>query len=666
MSKVTPLSDSDPRPPAKGEPRAAEAADVAKARPPGEGAGSDRDVADTPDPPSLIWPPPEDELHDWEVLHLNSTGNTLIDVMKYQPERPQPPAPAGPAARSGYPTGTQPFAPPAAPPASEAPSGGGGPENLAETQLIEPLTRPEEGLPVDPPTIPNLQHVRPPSATRPPAPRRIGPPPLHEPGPDDTNPGLITRIIPVPPQFRNPAAPPGRAPQPTPPPQSPPARETTVSMADTLPAGIPRARVIAPETWPGSDPAGGAGRAAPPPRSVPRDASTRPEPVEHKYEYVPPPQPAPPQPTPPASIDAYQAGAPIPEARRPSSSRSAQLWRVVVWVLALAIVIQLAFLFLRTLRGSAEPLSLGTIVVESAPSGAEVLVDGEPRGKTPFRAELAAGPHRLEVRSGETRRPLAVTVQGGALSSHYVDLAGDAGAEPPAAAGATAAIEVRSDPPGARVEIGGVSRGTTPVIVPGLEPGRYEVKVSGPFRAITRHVTATAGEQALVVVTPARGRDAGSGGGNTSSAPPDPAPAPPPTARGFFTVQSPLVLRVIRNGEWLGTSEDTRLALPPGSHVVSLENDSVGFREQRTIEIVSGRTTEIPVQLPQGALNINARPWAEVFIDGQRVAETPIAQLALPVGVHEIVFRHPTFGERRVTALVKVGVPGRAFVDFTR
>jgi hypothetical protein len=43
-----------------------------------------------------------------------------------------------------------------------------------------------------------------------------------------------------------------------------------------------------------------------------------------------------------------------------------------------------------------------------------------------------------------------------------------------------------------------------------------------------------------------------------------------------------------------------------------------------------------------------------VFIDGNPVGETPIANLALPIGTHQVVFRHPELGERRQTIVVKV------------
>ena len=55
-----------------------------------------------------------------------------------------------------------------------------------------------------------------------------------------------------------------------------------------------------------------------------------------------------------------------------------------------------------------------------------------------------------------------------------------------------------------------------------------------------------------------------------------------------------------------------------------------------------------------------------VSIDGERIGETPVSQLSLPIGIHEIVFRHPEHGERRTSVIVKIGATGRAFADFTK
>ena len=53
-------------------------------------------------------------------------------------------------------------------------------------------------------------------------------------------------------------------------------------------------------------------------------------------------------------------------------------------------------------------------------------------------------------------------------------------------------------------------------------------------------------------------------------------------------------------------------------------------------------------------------------MDGDRVGETPIGNLPLTIGSHEIVFRHPEFGEQRHAATVGLKAPARLSVDMRK
>ena len=56
--------------------------------------------------------------------------------------------------------------------------------------------------------------------------------------------------------------------------------------------------------------------------------------------------------------------------------------------------------------------SLGTLLVASSPSGAQVLIDGQNRGQTPASIRLPAGPHRLVVTlNGDQRAEQTVLVE---------------------------------------------------------------------------------------------------------------------------------------------------------------------------------------------------------------------------------------------------------------
>jgi hypothetical protein len=74
----------------------------------------------------------------------------------------------------------------------------------------------------------------------------------------------------------------------------------------------------------------------------------------------------------------------------------------------------------------------------------------------------------------------------------------------------------------------------------------------------------------------------------------------------------------------------------------------------------------IAVDLPQQRISLNAVPWAEVWIDGVRAGETPIGNLPIAVGPHEIVFRHPELGEQRHATTVTLTGPARLSVDLRK
>jgi hypothetical protein len=103
--------------------------------------------------------------------------------------------------------------------------------------------------------------------------------------------------------------------------------------------------------------------------------------------------------------------------------------------------------------------------------------------------------------------------------------------------------------------------------------------------------------------------------------------------------------------------------VPVGTHDIEMVNDALGFRMVQRVSVSAGQTTAVNVPVPSGTLSLNALPWAEVFVGDRRLGETPIANLELPIGRHEIVFRHPQFGERRETVLVTLREPARLGVD---
>jgi hypothetical protein len=132
------------------------------------------------------------------------------------------------------------------------------------------------------------------------------------------------------------------------------------------------------------------------------------------------------------------------------------------------------------------------------------------------------------------------------------------------------------------------------------------------------------------------------------------------------TFVAPFELQIVEDGDLLGTTRMARLMLPAGRHRIDLVNGPTQFRTTVAVNVVAGRTTKVPVAIPNGSISINALPWANVTLDGKDLGATPVATQSLPVGPHELILRHPKLGERRQTVIVPANGPLRVMVDLGR
>ena len=124
---------------------------------------------------------------------------------------------------------------------------------------------------------------------------------------------------------------------------------------------------------------------------------------------------------------------------------------------------------------------------------------------------------------------------------------------------------------------------------------------------------------------------------------------------GGIRVISPVAVQIVEGERILGSSANGPVFTTPGVHQLDLINNVLGYRTSQTVRVVAGRVVPLQIEPPNGTISINAQPWAQVWIDGKAVGDTPLANLSVPLGEHEVVFRHPQFGERRQKAVVQAG-----------
>jgi hypothetical protein len=278
----------------------------------------------------------------------------------------------------------------------------------------------------------------------------------------------------------------------------------------------------------------------------------------------------------------------------------------------------------------------GSATIVSRPDGAEVLIDGASKGVTPLKLTLPVGTYTLELHNGTSKRTVPLQIEAGSAVRQYVDLA-------PADAG-VGRIDVSSDPPGAQVTVDGTPRGVTPLAIASIEPGQHRVALVSGDNTVSRLVTVSAGSTSSVLLSL----------------------APSGAAGGWVSIKAPFEMTVLENGKTIGTTGMDSLMLPAGAHELEVQSTAYSFSTTMNVKVLAGKTITLPVALPKGTLSINALPWADITLDGQPMGQTPLGNLSVTIGSHEVVWRHPQLGERRQTVKVTAGAPVRAGMDLTK
>lgn len=264
---------------------------------------------------------------------------------------------------------------------------------------------------------------------------------------------------------------------------------------------------------------------------------------------------------------------------------------------------------------------------------------GRPRIEVPWkRVAVAAGLIAMVAAGAKTFGPQMLASDDGVRPPASEPVAPAPRVRVPAAGGASGRLEIETQPAGARVLLDGKPAGETPLVLDAVAAGRHTVTFISASGSVKRTVRIEAGRTAKLDV---------------------------PIFSGWVGVFAPFVLEVSEGGRMIGTTEEPRLMLSPGRHLLTLSNRDLGYRTTQTVDIEPGDVRSIRLD-PRGAANLNALPWAEVWLDGKKLGDTPLANLRLPLGVHDLRFRHPQFSERRVTVTVRADAPTAVSVDMAR
>ncbi|MBM4346185.1 MAG: PEGA domain-containing protein [Deltaproteobacteria bacterium] len=275
---------------------------------------------------------------------------------------------------------------------------------------------------------------------------------------------------------------------------------------------------------------------------------------------------------------------------------------------------------------------------DAASAGAEVVVDGEVKGKLPVKVQVAPGRHQIVVRkAGYVPWEKWTELKENQTASF--DIALKAQEKP------KGAILVSSTPANADVKINGAPKGKAPQLVENLEPGMYEVElVLDGHKPFKKNVTVGEGKRETVsgtldpIAPPPEAAPAG-----PASAPAAPTAAPAPPAPGELTVLCDAPGgKISLDGEEKGAAPAKVAGLKPGEHLV--ECNAPGFpKASQTVAVKSGETKTVQlspkaeVAATRGTLSVVCNvPNAKARLGDGEVKKTPCQFEGLQPGNHQV------------------------------
>lgn len=157
-----------------------------------------------------------------------------------------------------------------------------------------------------------------------------------------------------------------------------------------------------------------------------------------------------------------------------------------------------------------------------------------------------------------------------------------------------------------------------------------------------------------IVIPPAPEQRPAADKADKSSAPPVPAPRPAakpeaaPVAaagKGTLAVSSSTSVDIFEGDQYLG-SAPVSLELPAGMHILEYRH---GNMRKTTTHIINANETARAMIAFDATVQINSRPWAEVFLDGadrKDLGQTPLSGVRIPIG-SVLIFQNPQFQPKK-------------------
>ncbi len=274
----------------------------------------------------------------------------------------------------------------------------------------------------------------------------------------------------------------------------------------------------------------------------------------------------------------------------------------------------------------------GSLLVASTPSGAQVRINGAPRGVTPTVIDqLSEDNYLVEVvLDGYPSHSEQVRVTGGQRATINVDLA--------AGGGGVGRVRVSADVEGATIFIDGEDVGAPPVAQE-VTAGKHVIEARAPgYTKDTREVEIGPGETLVVTLSLKAATERAKG-----------------SLRIIANVQGALVS--VNGGPGVPAPHQQE-DLSPGTHFVTVS--APGYATwQKSVTLPPGGSQEVVAELTKaGRLEVKAAGGAaEVFINGKLAGKTPFLREDLEVGTYEVMVKRADGKQEEFTVAVGTAKP---------
>jgi hypothetical protein len=271
---------------------------------------------------------------------------------------------------------------------------------------------------------------------------------------------------------------------------------------------------------------------------------------------------------------------------------------------------------------------IGTATFASVPSGAQVFVDGQPVGTTPVRVELQVGRHNVELQLKGAKRTQSLEV----VHGQDVGVAIDWKAKP------VGGLQAASVPPGAKVIIDGRTRGVTPLTLHDIVAGQHTVVLETALGSVRRQITVSEGRTETLSES---------------------------IYAGWLHVSAPIDVVLFEGVKPLQLDTSNRVLLRPGVHEITAQNRELGFNLTQSVEIEPGATATLDIDTQYSSLTVKGPDGATVFVDAEKVGETPLVNHPVKIGSRDIKVVDPSGATYHLTVNV-TRAPAQVNVDFPK